>query len=85
MVVQLKPPPLQDIPLYEALKELRGELARAEGKPAFVICHDQALSLIAAFKPARKTELLLIKGIGPSKAEKYGEAFLEVVRAHEGL
>lgn len=83
-VVPLKPPPPQDQSLFEALKEKRLDLAREAGIPAFVVCHDQTLSLIAAFKPERKAELMLIKGIGAAKAEKYGEALLEVVRAHAG-
>ena len=34
--------------------------------------------------PQTKAELLCVKGVGDAKADRYGEKFLEVIRAHIG-
>jgi ATP-dependent DNA helicase RecQ len=66
--------------LFASLKALRGELARAEGVPAYVIFHDAALAEMCAKLPQNEMDFLSISGVGKSKLEKYGERFLAVVR-----
>ncbi len=39
---------------------------------------------MAVRRPATEAELAAIKGVGSRKLERYGAAFLEVVRAHLG-
>ena len=69
-----------DTALLGALKDLRRQLASAQGVPAYVIFPDRTLLEIAAAKPASLDALHGLYGIGAAKLEKYGAAFLEVVR-----
>jgi ATP-dependent DNA helicase RecQ len=73
--------PLGD-PLFEALRELRRELAAEAGLPPYVIFHDSTLREIAALRPQSLAALGDIGGIGAKKLEAYGDAFLAVVRRH---
>jgi superfamily II DNA helicase RecQ len=61
--------------------EWRRNLARASAVPAYVIFHDTTLQAIAAAQPATPDALLDIPGIGPVKAQRYGEAVLAIVAA----
>ncbi|MFC6487101.1 DNA helicase RecQ [Nitratireductor sp. GCM10026969] len=70
--------------LFEALREKRLELARAQGVPPYVIFHDKTLAEIAAARPADRQALSAISGIGAAKLERYGDVFLNVVAHHEG-
>ncbi|MDQ3462483.1 MAG: HRDC domain-containing protein [Actinomycetota bacterium] len=49
------------------------------GVPAFVVFHDTTLAAIAEARPASRDALLALPGLGPVKAERYGEALLAVV------
>ena len=73
----------RDQPLFEYLKEVRRELARAENVPAYVIFHDAVLMEFATRKPAALGDLLDVSGVGPRKVEKYGAAFLDALAAFE--
>ena len=68
--------------VFDALRTHRLELARSLGVPPYVVAHDRTLHGLAKERPGSTAELLLIDGIGPSKAEKFGEGFLDVVRQH---
>jgi ATP-dependent DNA helicase RecQ len=68
-------------PLFEDLKALRRELADARGVPAYIVFSDATLLAMATSKPRNEAELLNVSGVGPTKLERYGEAFLEVLRA----
>jgi superfamily II DNA helicase RecQ len=58
--------------LEEALRRWRLAEAKRRGVPAFRIFSDQALSAIAARRPATAAELLAIPGMGINNVEKYG-------------
>ena len=73
------PNPVGD-PLFDALRDLRRELAQEAGVPPYVIFHDSTLREIAAARPASRGEMAEISGIGTRKLEAYGDAFLNVVR-----
>jgi ATP-dependent DNA helicase RecQ len=64
-----------------ALKAKRKELAQKEGVPAFVIFSDKTLVEMATKLPTSAAELLEIHGIGAVKLDRYGEAFLKILRA----
>jgi ATP-dependent DNA helicase RecQ len=66
-------------PLFEALRELRRNLAREAGVPPYVIFHDSTLRELAAKRPRSEADLADISGIGARKREAYGPAFLEAV------
>lgn len=67
--------------LFEALKAWRLERARTDGVPAYVVFHDTCLHEIAARRPATRTELLGIPGVGRTKLERYGDEVLAIVAA----
>ena len=66
-------------PLFDALRELRRDLARDAGVPPYVIFHDSTLREMAAQKPQTDFDLSCIAGIGTRKREVYGQAFLDVI------
>jgi ATP-dependent DNA helicase RecQ len=77
-------PDFFEMDLFEALRAHRLEVARAEGVPAYMVASDRALRDIARIRPRTLSELQLANGIGPTKAQKYGEGFLGVVRGRPG-
>lgn len=68
-----------DLALFEALREWRTEEAKEQGVPAYVIMHDRTLRELAQLKPATRSELLNVPGIGEAKAERYGSALMRVM------
>ncbi|MCG8671199.1 MAG: DNA helicase RecQ [Pseudomonadales bacterium] len=69
----------EDTQLWEALRSLRKQLADEQGVPPYVIFHDATLMEMVRFKPTSDDELLAISGVGASKLERYGEAFIELL------
>jgi len=69
-------------PLFEALRELRRDLAAESQLPPYVIFHDATLREMAAARPSTRAELAQISGVGSRKLEAYGDAFLAVIRRH---
>ena len=68
-----------DSALFEELRAVRRHLAA--GKPAYTVLSDQSLHDIARSRPATLAALANIKGMGPVKLERYGDALLAVVEA----
>jgi len=60
----------------EKLRTARAELARERQLPAFCICHDTTLKLIAQAAPASVEALERIRGMGPNKVRLYGDVLL---------
>ena len=69
-------------PLFDALRELRRDLAREAQVPPYVIFHDATLREMARLRPANLAELGGIAGIGARKLDAYGEYFLDVILRH---
>jgi ATP-dependent DNA helicase RecQ len=69
-----------DEALFQALRSLRKTLADGESVPAYIVCSDKVLREMVARRPGSPRELLEVPGVGPAKLERYGEAFLEVLR-----
>jgi ATP-dependent DNA helicase RecQ len=65
---------------FEALRQLRTQIARERGMPAYVICHDSTLKELALQAPADEAALAMVKGLGAYKIRMYGQAFLDVLR-----
>jgi DNA helicase-2/ATP-dependent DNA helicase PcrA len=68
-----------DPELFAALKAWRSQAAKVGGVPAFVVFHDTTLAAIAEARPASRDALLALPGLGPVKAERYGDQLLAVV------
>jgi ATP-dependent DNA helicase RecQ len=71
-------------PLFDALRALRRDLARAAGVPPYVIFLDATLREMAALRPETAGGLAQISGVSAKKLENYGDAFLAVLRDHAG-
>ena len=71
-----------DRAVYDELRAWRGQVARAgtRRRRPFMILTEAAMQGIALARPSDMGELLEVKGIGPKKAEQYGEAILQIVR-----
>lgn len=65
--------------ILDALKLWRSEKAREQNLPTYFIASNKELMSVAKYKPARKEELLEIKGFGKHKIENYGEEILEIL------
>ena len=66
--------------LFDALRHYRMTLARDENVPPYVIASDRTLRDIVLLRPSNLEELKLAHGIGPAKAEKYGNGLLAIVQ-----
>lgn len=78
----LGPPPASravDASLVERLRAWRLERSRADGVPAYVVLHDATLHELAARRPASAGELSGVRGLGPTKVERYGDDLLAVL------
>lgn len=73
----------QDKALWEALRQCRKELAEEQSVPPYVIFHDATLMEMLSHRPLDGTQMLGISGVGAAKMERYGDAFIEVIRQHE--
>lgn len=71
-----------DVDLFDALRNLRQEIAQEQGVPAYIVFGDKTLKEMAATVPKSKEAMLQIGGIGEVKFERYGERFLSLL---EGL
>ena len=67
--------------LFNQLRELRGNLAREQNMPPYVIFHDSTLRELATHRPTDEVTMLAINGVGAVKFSKYGEQFLRVINA----
>jgi len=65
-----------EAPLWDALRDLRGRLAREQGVPAYVIFHDATLFAMLRERPRTLDALGSISGVGERKLARYGSAFL---------
>ncbi|MFN4211395.1 MAG: DNA helicase RecQ [Devosia sp.] len=71
--------PPHALPLFEALREERTRIAKAQGVPPYVIFHDATLRAMALAVPRHPHDMLNLPGVGQAKLDRYGEDFLAVV------
>ena len=71
-----------DSALFEALRQRRSELAKAQGVAAYVVFADKTLIDMARRKPATPAEMSAVHGVGEAKLRQYGAVFLDVIRLH---
>jgi ATP-dependent DNA helicase RecQ len=72
-----------DEALFVRLRALRKRLADEQRVPAYVVFSDATLAEMAARKPRTFAELLEVGGVGQTKLERYGDAFIEVIAGGE--
>lgn len=71
-----------DRELFEALREVRHELARERGVSPFILFHDGTLRQLAAVRPSTLEKMKLISGIGDAKLRDFAPRFLDIVKEH---
>jgi ATP-dependent DNA helicase RecQ len=69
-----------DRELFERLRVVRRELADEAGVPAYIVFGDKVLLEMVARRPGSPRDLLQVPGVGEAKLERYGAAFLDVLR-----
>ncbi|RJG41493.1 DNA helicase RecQ [Mesorhizobium sp. DCY119] len=74
--------PDADRALFQALREKRIEIARTQNLPPYVIFHDRTLIELAAARPISRAEMAGVPGVGETKLDRYGPAFLAVIAEH---
>ncbi len=74
--------------LFEELRRIRLEIARAESLPPYIIFNDKTLIDMCIRQPKTAADLLYVSGVGKRKADKYGQIFLAAIasflEAHPG-
>jgi ATP-dependent DNA helicase RecQ len=73
-----------DDALFQALRAERTAIAKSLGVPPYVVFPDTTLIAFATERPRTAKELLGISGVGQSKLERYGDAFLAVILGFDG-
>ena len=69
--------------LFAALRRLRKELADQAGVPPYVVFPDRTLIEMAYFRTDSEASLAGVYGVGRTKLERYGSAFLECIRKYK--
>lgn len=72
----------KDEALLVQLKSLRSNLASEQNVPPYIIFSDATLVEMARYYPDSENELIRISGVGQQKLEKYGDAFMGLIRKH---
>lgn len=72
-------PTLADSKVTAALRAWRLDQSRSDGTPAFHIFSNRTLEELSRVCPRAVAELLDIVGIGPAKADRYGDQILAVI------
>lgn len=65
--------------LFETLRKLRYEISKEEEVPAYAIFSDAALRQMETIRPMSDEEFISIDGVGKTKLEKYGDAFIKAI------
>jgi ATP-dependent DNA helicase RecQ len=71
-----------DLELFEALRATRLDIARDLAVPPYMVFPDTTLVAFATERPTDEEDMLGVSGVGQSKLERFGDAFLSVIIAH---
>lgn len=66
--------------LFEKLREKRAQVASVAKLPPYMIFSDKTLQDMCDKMPQTKEEMLMVSGVGEVKYERYGDAFLKILR-----
>lgn len=70
-----------DESLFEKLRALRKKISSEASVPPYIVFNDKTLQDMCYIKPENKDQMLLVHGVGESKWDKYGEAFLSELKS----
>ncbi|MEA1962048.1 MAG: DNA helicase RecQ [Bacillota bacterium] len=69
--------------LFPSLRMLRQQIALAQNIPPYVVFSDKTLQEMCMYLPVNQEDMLNINGVGQVKFERYGEAFLSLIRQYK--
>ncbi|AHG75249.1 RecQ protein [Mannheimia varigena USDA-ARS-USMARC-1296] len=72
-----------DKDLFARLRFLRKQIADKENIPPYIVFNDATLQEMAEFLPTSKVEMLEINGVGERKFERFGQAFMTLIKEHQ--
>ena len=78
-----KPAGLPDHPVVEELRTWRLDQARAADIEAYKVFSDVTLASLVAVWPTSPDDLQRVAGIGPIKADRFGDDLLAILGRHE--
>jgi ATP-dependent DNA helicase RecQ len=67
--------------LFERLREVRRAIAQELGKPPYIVFSDRTLRDMTRVRPVNDEQFLAVNGVGERKLERYGQRFMDAVRA----
>ncbi len=70
--------------LFAELRQVRSQLAQAQGVPPYMVFGDKTLKQMAQNKPRNESSFLELSGVGKSKLLKYGAVFIEALAEFQG-
>ncbi|HEY3113152.1 MAG TPA: HRDC domain-containing protein, partial [Gemmatimonadaceae bacterium] len=65
--------------LLASLKAVRTAIAREEHVPPYIVFSDRTLAELAVRRPRSLRAFQEVRGVGPTKLERYGERFLDAI------
>ncbi|GAF04371.1 DNA helicase RecQ [Saccharicrinis fermentans] len=71
----------QEKGLFERLRQLRRSMAVEQGVPPYILFSDATLSEMVERRPTNEWEMKDISGVGNTKWERYGQAFVDEILA----
>ena len=78
----IKAPGLYNSDLFDRLRRLRADLARAQGVPHYCIFQDRTLREMASRFPDTPAKMRAVFGVGETTFKKYGRTFLEAITSY---
>ena len=72
------------VDLLHVLRDVRVRLAKAADVPPYTVAPNRTLDDMAARRPMTRTAMLEVHGMGPERFKKYGQSFLDALRAWSG-
>lgn len=73
-----------DEALFDALRQLRKEIADELNVPPYIVFGDATLIHMAQLKPESEAQLLEVSGVGQTKLERFGKPFLRCIEQFSG-
>ena len=80
-VAEVNPRVVEVEMLFDKLRQLRKQIADAQGVAPYIIFADSSLKLMAQLKPQSHTSFASISGVTDYKLAQYGEAFISEIRS----
>ena len=68
--------------LFGLLKSIRKDVAKKNGVPPYVVFQEESMEEMATSFPMTIENLTHISGVGQGKANKFGKAFIEVIKKY---